>query len=112
MTNRTLPNEAIVSKITQMAMRCFRSFGGGQDSKSLLSVATKDSPPIFALGVDISEVVTMVLTMAAYEDLLKACKGAQTAIYDAMHAGNLSREYGGGVIEDIEAAIKQSEEQL
>ena len=46
--------------------------------------------------------------IAAAPDLLAACQDAQTAIYDAMHAGNLSREYAGSVIEKIEAAIAKA----
>lgn len=44
----------------------------------------------------------------AAPDLYAALEDAQTAIYDAMHAGHLSRGYGGGVIEHIEAALAKA----
>ncbi len=40
--------------------------------------------------------------------LLAACEDATTAIYDAMHAGNLSRNYHDDVMDKIEAAIKKA----
>ncbi len=44
----------------------------------------------------------------AHEDLLAICEDATTAIYDAMHAGNLSRNYHDDVMDKIEAAIKKA----
>lgn len=41
--------------------------------------------------------------------LRAACEDAKVAIYDAMHAGNLSRSYCGGVTDKLEAAIAGSE---
>lgn len=43
-----------------------------------------------------------------HDKLVTACEEAQTAIYDAMHAGNLSRSYCGGVTDKLEAAIKKA----
>ena len=65
MAKITLPRKEVVAEITKMATKCFRSFGDGQENKgSLLGAVLKDGPPIFALGVNISEVVTMVLLAA------------------------------------------------
>ncbi len=70
MSEHTLPNKEVVARITQMAADSFRSFGGGKACPgSMMGDALKHKPPIFALGVDISEVVTMVLTAAGHEDL-------------------------------------------
>jgi hypothetical protein len=45
----------------------------------------------------------------SHDDLLETLKEAETAILDAMHAGNLSRSYGNCVIEKIEQAIARAE---
>lgn len=47
--------------------------------------------------------------IAAAPDLLAALKHAETALYDAMHAGNLSSEYAGGAIKVVNAAIEKAE---
>ena len=47
--------------------------------------------------------------MAAAPEMLDALKSVETAIYDALHAGNLSRAYAGGAIGKIEAAIRKAE---
>lgn len=47
--------------------------------------------------------------IASAPELLEACKAAETAIYDAMHAGNLSREYANSAIVKIEQAIAKAE---
>lgn len=68
MSDHALPNKEVVVRITQLATKCFHSFGGGQQSRdSILRPVFKDKPAVFALGVDISEVVTMVLTIAGYQ---------------------------------------------
>ncbi len=75
MGEHKLPDKQTVARITKMATECFKSLGAGQEAAgSIIALATKDSPAIFALGVDISEVVTMVLTMAGHQNLLAACK--------------------------------------
>ena len=57
--------EKLVAKITKEAAETFTSFGGGQDSDcDPIARALKDSPPMFAAGVDISAVVRLVLQMA------------------------------------------------
>ena len=45
----------------------------------------------------------------SHEALIEALDDAKTAIYDAMHAGNLSRAYGNGAIGKIEAALALAE---
>ena len=45
----------------------------------------------------------------SHKDLLDACEDAKAAIYDAMHAGNLSRSYCDCVVGKIEAAIEKAE---
>ena len=52
----------------------------------------------------------IVRAVNSHEELLTTCEKAKIAIYDAMHAGNLSREYAGGVIAELEAAIKKAGE--
>ena len=41
----------------------------------------------------------------AAEQMLEALKEAQTAILDALHAGNLSREYSNCVLEKVDTAL-------
>lgn len=42
--------------------------------------ATKDGPATFALGVNIAEVITMVLTVAEHQNLLSACEWLEDAM--------------------------------
>lgn len=44
--------------------------------------------------------------------LLAACEAAETAILDAMHAGNLSRNYANCVIETIKQAISATKDKI
>jgi len=44
-----------------------------------------------------------------HDELLEALKESQIALYDAMHAGHLSRSYGGKVMDKIEQAIAKVE---
>ncbi len=45
----------------------------------------------------------------SHKALVKALGDAETAILDAMHAGNLSRAYSNGAIGKIEAALALAE---
>ena len=45
-----------------------------------------------------------------FDALLETLKKTQTAIYNAMHAGNLSRPYHDYIIDKIEQAIAKAEE--
>ena len=45
-----------------------------------------------------------------FDEMLRALEAAQTAIYDALHAGNLSRAYHDCVMDKIEQAIKHAED--
>ena len=127
MSEHVLPNKEIVAQITQMATECFKSFGGGQENKgSILGSATKDGPAIFALGVDISKVVTMVLTMAGYQKLVDACNShaklealanSQPALLAACEVIEEKIESGEHLrvddpeYEDLQAAIKAAKEE-
>jgi hypothetical protein len=43
-------------------------------------------------------------------ELLEVLRKCKTALYDAMLAGNLSRDYHNSVIVDVESAIRKYEE--
>jgi hypothetical protein len=55
--------DSIVAQVAQS----FSTFGGGKESTwgNPLSAILKDKPAQFAAGVDVKEVVTMVLRLAA-----------------------------------------------
>lgn len=53
----------------------------------------------------------IVQCVNSHDKLLEALGEARTAIYDAMLAGNLSREYAGCVMDKIEQAITKAEEE-
>ncbi len=59
-------------------------------------------------GNDRANAEFIVRACNAHEDLLAICEDATTAIYDAMHAGSLSRNYHDDVMDKIEAAIKKA----
>lgn len=59
--------------------------------------------------ISLNEAQANARLISAAPELLEACEEAKTAIYDAMHAGNLSREYAGCVIGKIEQTIAKAE---
>jgi len=53
--------------ITALVAHNFRCFGGGRTSNSNpISNALKDTPPSFAAGVDVQQVVDFVLSLAPH----------------------------------------------
>ncbi len=55
-----------------------------------------------------SAMVRLTLIMSGQPELLAACEDAIIGLYDAMHAGHLSRDYSDSVISHIEAAITKA----
>lgn len=54
-----------IAQIVKGVAANFRTFGGGQVTESNpISLALKDSPPQFAAGVDVEEVVRFVVSKA------------------------------------------------
>ncbi len=43
-----------------------------------------------------------------FDEAIEALEAAQTAIYDALHAGNLSRSYSGCVSEKVEKVLAKA----
>lgn len=78
----------------------------GNDPNPYTYVCTDDSNFICASRTLVPALLDEIDRLRAERDAMRAVLGAaQTAIYDAMHAGHLSREYSGSVIVKIERAI-------
>lgn len=76
--DRTMNN---VDRITKLIGQRFRSFGGGQKSNwNPVVNALADNPLQFAAGVDIKDVVEVVLDQSGHDALLATIKNALTSL--------------------------------
>ena len=63
------------TKIQQHIQKSFRTFGGGEVIPfNPVAAALKDEPLQFAAGVDVEDVIKVVLAESGFDDLLAACK--------------------------------------